>query len=244
MIARLILIVAVIVLLCGCSAPPSSTAPESARADEMVSSHEREQTAALDTAIEHATLLNIPATIATLNQIKGRLHEFTAAIAKLIASIEAKAEALMADNERLRNASYASFRTMVWVGGLILAGGIAMIFLVWTRPYAGIAIVLGGSLVAVGIALQAIAPWVTYAAFAALIGSVIAIVVQAWRHWRSVVEIVKVAELAKENLSESQREAIFTDRKSVANQTQSSATKKLVASAQNRIYTKPVEVKS
>ncbi len=227
--------------LCGCHSPPPSTAPETARADEIIASHEREQTASLDSAIESATLLNIPGTIATLNLVKGRLHAFTQAIVKLIVAIEKKVAAMSAEIDRLRSESYRSYRLMAFVGGIIMAAGVAGLFWTWTNRFAPAVIVLGGSLVAVGISLQVIAPWLPLVGAIVTVACAGIIIWTVYGYRRDIVSIVKPADILKSEAANGAVAAVYSAKDSIANKIQSVSAKRLVAAARKAAPARPLK---
>lgn len=241
---RLLSILAVAWLtLCGCSLPPpASTASDTARLDESGKAHQRAQASNIETIRAAIPPLVAPSAEQALARMELEEERHARESAAIIASVEKKAAALTEANEQLRSETMRYFRWMSTAGALLLAVGFGLFFHPFTRPFALSVIAVGASIAAAGIAMQTIYPWVSWAALAALAGSVVAVIVQMWRHgWKPFMQAVKVAEVAKQSLGETEREEIFTAKGSIANRTQSSVTKRLVTAAQKRIYARPLK---
>jgi len=231
-----LLLTMILLLLASCaSRPPVSTAPDTARADEQIRSHENEQAADIEAAREAATLLNIPGVVVALDRIKGRLSAFTAAISKLIATIEAKAELLEADNARLRSEKYAALYWLVIVGVVVAAVGAGLLFTPLGKLTGVGGIVCGISLSLFAVAIIETIWWVKVLAPIGLAVAIGLAVFEIWRNWKSFLQVVKVTEIAKRKMPASLRTELFDSKGSIANGVQSGVTRRLVDAAQGKI---------
>lgn len=218
--------------LSACSRPPPpTTATDTARADELIKGHEREQLADIENAREAATILNVAGAVEALDRIKGRLAEFTKAIANLIRSIESKSAAVAKENARLKSQQYATVRALVPIGLIIAAAGVFLCF----TPIGKI-IGIGGILAGFALSIFAVAIelsifWLKIAVPVVIGALVILIIVEMLRKWKSVVEIVRRNEIVSSAFAPSLAKAA----NAVGDGSLSESTKKIVEAAKKKI---------
>lgn len=209
--------------------------PSVAPIEEAAKHHAEAQVVRLQEASDAAAALQIPTVQAVLADAIREEESHYKAFRATVNGLEGRIKTLANDNRKLtdrvdelQSASLVFFRWMTAAGALLLAVGVGSIFIVFLRPYSGAAICAGGSLIAVGIALQTVYHWIAWAALVALVGSVAAIIIQAWRHgWRPLVESVKVTEILKRREPEI-ASAIYSGPDSLASKIMSPTTKSTI----------------
>lgn len=219
--------------------------PSTAPISESARQHAETQSKRLKEASDAAASLQIPTVQAVLADAIAEEQSHYQSFRATVSGLEGQIGALDKENkkqakriEQLQSASLAFFRWMTAAGAILLAVGIGSIFVVFLRPYCGAAICAGGSLIAVGIALQTIYHWIAWAALVALAGSVAAIIVQAWRHgWRPLVDAVRVAEIVKSKAPEL-AQSVYAGPDSIASKIMSPVSKSTIKKIRNSLSSK------
>lgn len=244
--SRAIFILCLFVVACGTPPRAPSSATDTARLDERAKAHASTMDAHLD-AIESAVpLVGGEGIAAPLAAARAEEDKHQAATVALIQSTESKANAAAAESEKLRkriaDLEATKFGILRWVlaGGLLAAAvGVGLCFTPLARLFGAGIIAAGLAAATLSIAFELAIPWLKWAVPFVVLGSGLAIVWQVWQNRRAITEVVKTTEIAKLHMPKIEADAVFANA-GVANNIQSPATKRLVASIRERLEVRPL----